>query len=116
MNTGIKGSDEALQAHNTVKEHKRDWVIFNKENEFKALYEAFAETEEPCYATLDYRFNTKDGRPTDKLVFIFYCHEDTKIRQRMKYAGTYESFSQKLDVTKKVQATELPEVEYDATP
>ncbi|CAM9798271.1 unnamed protein product [Chrysoparadoxa australica] len=48
------------------------------------------------YALFDLDFNTKDGRPTSKLVFIAWAPDTAKIKTKMMYSGSKEALKSAL--------------------
>jgi len=68
----------------------------------------------PTYAVLDFRFFQEGDRPTDKLLFFFWCPDTVGVRDKMVGASTYTSFSAKLGVAAKIQLQEAADLDFDA--
>lgn len=57
-------------------------------------HEEFCEkylTDSPCYVCVDFDYETRDGRPSDKIVLISWIPDTAKVRQKMTFAGTKEA-------------------------
>lgn len=80
-------------------------------------YEDFAEKLPPneCrYGLFDLDFNTPDGRPTSKLVFIAWTPDTDKIKNKMLYAGSKDALKNALvGVGCHLQATDQSELELE---
>lgn len=68
----------------------------------------------PCYAVLDLRYLAEGDRPTDRLIFVFWCPDNVGVRDKMVGASTYTSFSAKLGVSCKIQAQDASDLELAA--
>jgi hypothetical protein len=40
--------------------------------------------KEPRYVVVDFDFTTKDGRDVEQLIFIFWCPDDAKVKEKVK--------------------------------
>jgi cofilin len=80
-----------------------NWMIFTIQNSSEVcvhsqgLYEdpeqfcSKLHTEfdtDPCWAAVNIEFETSDGRPSSKIVFVSWVPGGAKIRERMIFAGT----------------------------
>jgi cofilin len=63
------------------------------------------------YAVYDMAFETKDGRPNEKIVFISWAPDSAKVRAKMTYAGSKDALGKALvGLSVKVNATDLSEL------
>ncbi|QRV92479.1 cofilin/tropomyosin-type actin-binding protein [Ceratobasidium sp. AG-Ba] len=80
-------------------------------------YEHFVKTylpENECrWAVYDFVYE-KDGVKRNKLLFIAWAPESSKLRPRMVYASSKQEFRAKLDIASEIQATDFDEVSYDS--
>ena len=67
----------------------------------------------PRYAVFDYEFKKAEtGLTQDKLVFVYYCPEDAKIKHKMIYAASKDSLVKPLDgIAKLIQANDKRDLE-----
>lgn len=92
--------------------HDRKWVIFKidgdqivkeKEGDKDATYDSFVSTlkevaeNEPRFACVDFHFETSDGRPQDKLLFIHWSPDTCGVKPKMKYASSKDALTKKLN-------------------
>jgi hypothetical protein len=102
-------------------EEKDDVAAFEADTKREANFAArvypkfkdalIARGKNPCYAVLDLRYLAEGDRPTDKLIFVFWCPDNVGVRQKMVGASTYTSFSAKLGVAAKIQAQDASDLE-----
>ncbi|VEU38267.1 unnamed protein product [Pseudo-nitzschia multistriata] len=71
-------------------------VVGPKESTYDDFCSAFPENE-PRYGVIDLEFETKDGRPTSKLIFISWNPDSGKIRDKMIYSSSKESIKAALN-------------------
>lgn len=118
MSSGIVPTDECVSCFNDMKlKHDRKWMIFKidgkeivkeKEGDKEATYEQFLSTlkevaeNEPRYAVVDYHFETTDGRPQDKLLFIAWSPDTCGVKPKMTYASSKDALLKKLNGVHKV--------------
>jgi cofilin len=53
-------------------------------------------TKEPRFGILDFAFETDDGRPQDKLCFVFWSPDNGPIKKKMLYASSKDAIKKKL--------------------
>mmetsp|Transcript_132861 Transcript_132861/g.187679 ORF Transcript_132861/g.187679 Transcript_132861/m.187679 type:complete len:138 (+) Transcript_132861:83-496(+) len=128
MSSGIVPTDECVSCFNDMKlKHDRKWMIFKidgkeivkeKEGDKEATYEQFLSTlkevaeNEPRYAVVDYHFETTDGRPQDKLLFIAWSPDTCGVKPKMTYASSKDALLKKLNgVHKALQITESSDLD-----
>lgn len=82
-------------------------------------YEDFCEClpENECrYGLIDLEFNSTDGRPTSKLVFITWNPDSGSIRDKMLYSGSKESIKTALNgVGIHINATDASELDLESS-
>lgn len=82
-----------------------------------ASYEEFCEKlpeNEPRYGLIDLEFETKDGRPTSKLVFICWNPDVASIRNKMLYSSSKEAIKGALSgVGIHINATDRAELDLE---
>jgi len=73
---------------------KKTQIVIEKKGAREATYEDFCADlpENDCrYGLIDIDFETDDGRPTSKLVFISWNPDTASVRPKMLYSGSKES-------------------------
>ena len=92
-----------------------DEIVIDCYGTKEATYDDFVEKLPPneCrYGLFDMEFETKDGRPTSKLVLIAWTPDTAKIKNKMMYAGSKEALKSALvGVGVHMQATDQSELE-----
>jgi hypothetical protein len=62
-----------------------------------------------------YDYTTRDGRAADKLVYVYYCSNDSSPRIKMKYTATSKSVVRKIkSINLTVGANDHEEMSYDS--
>jgi len=126
--TGVSVSDDVISQFNDIKLNriKAKYVIYtiegpqivaSKISESDSWDEFVAEMpEDDCrYALYDMNFETKDGRPSNKLVMISWAPDTAKVRSKMLYAGSKGALSSALQgVGIKITATDMSELTAEA--
>ena len=80
--------------------------------EYKEFRNKLTEKKEPRYAVLDYHHTYDDGRKVEKLIFIFYCPDNSGVKVKMTYSSGKENFSKKLlGIAKSYQANDIGDLE-----
>jgi cofilin len=97
-------------------ENKKTIVIASS-GERSATYEDFCKDlpeNEPRYGLIDLEFETKDGRPTSKLIFISWVPDTASVREKMLYSSSKESIKAVLNgVGIHINATDSAELDLD---
>lgn len=78
----------------TYKIEKKKLIKIDAIGQIDATYDDFCKEfpeAEPRYGIIDLEFETKDGRPTSKIVFISWNPDVGKIGDKMIYASSKES-------------------------
>merc|ERR1711879_230682 len=89
-----------------------DQVVHDKGIESADFDEFLGElTSEPRFIVADFDYETTDGRPADKVVFISWIPDDCKVRDKMKYSGTKEAVkSAFVGISVNINATDPSEI------
>jgi len=81
-----------------------------KTNSSDADWETFTKLlpqDEPRFVVYDLHYETADGRPQDKIVFIFWAPDSCSIKPKMLYASSKDSICQSLNgISKQYQAND----------
>jgi len=129
--TGVAVSDEVSTSFNKFKlgqepyklryfiyeiKNKKEIVIASQGDRSKT-YDDFVEElpENDCrYGVIDVDFETADGRPTSKIVFISWNPDTASIRPKMLYSGSKEALkSALLGVGIHINATDHSELDFE---
>ena len=63
------------------------------------------------FCVVDFSYETSDGRPTDKVVFVSWIPDTCKVRVKMTYSGTKEAVkSAFVGISVNINATDMSEV------
>ncbi len=128
--SGVKVSDGVADKFNQIK-MKKDlrYVIFRIENKkeivvdseggiektFEDFSEAIKGAGGPRYALVDIDYETEDGRPQNKLTFVYWCPDATaKVMEKMLYAGSKAAIQKAFPgIMKVVEANSDDELHWD---
>lgn len=129
MATGVKVDDECVTAFNSMKLGKdAKYIIFDlsadsknivvlKKGAADASFDAFlAELpkDDTRYGAVDFHYEGTDG-PRNKLVFVVWSPESSKIKRKMLFAGSKATLKDKLvGLSFEIQATDLAEISTEA--
>jgi len=123
--SAVPVEDRCIEVYNEMKLKKtKRYVIYKIDNE-KIVIEAEGEptetyadfvaklpSDEPRYAVVDFTFQTDDGRPQNKLLFVLWCPDDSNVKKKMVYASSKDNIKRKLvGVAKELQANDPSEVD-----
>merc|ERR1712028_76294 len=90
-------------------------VVVESQGGPETSYEDFVKLlpEADCrYGVYDYDFEDKEGCKKSKIVFLAWSPDTAKVRAKMLYAATKDTFRRQLDgVHLEIQGTDLSEVE-----
>jgi cofilin len=127
MSTGITAHDDVAEAFKAFKKEGNpgvymilkivgNHVVVDETSEDKD-FEAFASkmpADDCRYALYKVEFTSDDGRPCNKLCFIAWAPDVSKIKLKMMYAGTKAALLTVLPgVATKVTATDMSELTRD---
>lgn len=92
-------------------------IKIDKKGERNASYDDFCASlpeNEPRYGLIDLEFETKDGRPTSKLVFVTWNPDTGPIRSKMLYSSSKEAIKSALNgVGIHINATDRAELDLE---
>jgi len=134
MSTGVVVDHEVVSSFNDFKLRKGKFdlrfitykigpdkksIIIDKLGPRSNTYAEFVDAlpEDDCrYAVIDLEFETGDGRPTSKLVFISWVPDIVKIRLKMIYSGSKEAIKSVLNgVGIHLNATDFSELDLETS-
>eukprot|EP00613_Pedinella_sp_CCMP2098_P010776 CAMPEP_0171653688 /NCGR_PEP_ID=MMETSP0990-20121206/39703_1 /TAXON_ID=483369 /ORGANISM="non described non described, Strain CCMP2098" /LENGTH=137 /DNA_ID=CAMNT_0012233155 /DNA_START=286 /DNA_END=699 /DNA_ORIENTATION=- len=122
--TGITVPDDVVNGFNDFKLKRTafNYVTFKIDGDVVAAADkiespdfddflAVLPENEPRFCVLDFKYETADGRPTDKVVFVSWIPDTCKVREKMKYSGTKEAVkSAFVGISVNINATDMSEV------
>ena len=92
-------------------------VVIDKSGERAKTYDDFCKDlpeNEARYGLIDLEFQTNDGRPTSKLVFIAWIPDTASIREKMLYSSSKEAIKSELvGVGIHINATDSSELDLE---
>eukprot|EP00928_Gymnodinium_smaydae_P096818 TRINITY_DN862_c0_g1_i1.p1 TRINITY_DN862_c0_g1~~TRINITY_DN862_c0_g1_i1.p1 ORF type:complete len:142 (-),score=61.19 TRINITY_DN862_c0_g1_i1:90-515(-) len=129
--SGVKVNDACVDKYNQIK-MKKDlrYVMFKISDDKKSVevesegsaadnkYEDFVKAlpeDHPRYALVDISYNTEDGRPQDKLTFVFWSPDDkVGVKEKMLYASTKDAIKKKFPgIMKELQANDADDLKWE---
>lgn len=127
--SGVTIEDECVKCFNDMKiRHDKRYIIYRisddqtkicieKVGEKNETYEDFRrallDAEGPRYAIVDYEFKKSEtGLVQDKLIFVFWCPDTSKIKMKMVYASSKDSLVKPLNgIAKIIQANDAEAID-----
>ena len=127
--SGVTIEDDCIRSFNDMKlKHDKRYVIYriNEEQtkivieeigEKSKTYEQFKQSlfakDGPRYAVIDFEYRKADtGQIQDKLVFVFWCPDSSKIKLKMVYASSKDSLTKPLNgIAKVIQANDADDID-----
>lgn len=92
-------------------------IVIEKQGELSKTYDDFIEElpENDCrYGLIDIEFETSDGRPTSKIIFISWNPDTAPVRPKMLYAGSKDALKAALvGVGIHINATDHSELDFE---
>jgi len=132
QSTGVVVNDEVVEAFNDFKLKKgpnklryfiyvmskdKKSIEIEKRGAIEKTYDDFCSElpENDCrYGLIDLEFETDDGRPTSKLVFISWNPDTASVRPKMLYSGSKEAIKSALNgVGIHINATDHSELDLE---
>ncbi|KXN81804.1 Alpha-actinin-like protein 1 [Leucoagaricus sp. SymC.cos] len=127
--SGVPVNEKCIEAYQNLKQVRKGrpvkYLIFSLKtpgfNEIILLKES-ADTDweefikdlpenEPCYAVYDVEYETDDGRKQNKLVFINWAPDNSKIKAKMVFASSKDALKKSMDgLATEIQASDYSEV------
>ena len=97
MDIGLRPSDDCINEYKELKmSQKYRYIIYKIEGENKIVIESTGERtktyedfvaslpkDEPRYAIFDFSHTMANDRKVEKLVFVHWCPDDSKVKKRM---------------------------------
>ena len=129
--TGVEVSDEVATSFNKFKLGQEPYklryfiyeikdkktIVIEKQGAREKTYDDFVEElpENDCrYGLIDIEFETDDGRPTSKIVFISWNPDTASVRPKMLYSGSKEALKSALvGVGIHINATDHSELDFE---
>mmetsp|Transcript_26438 Transcript_26438/g.58429 ORF Transcript_26438/g.58429 Transcript_26438/m.58429 type:complete len:138 (-) Transcript_26438:145-558(-) len=127
MTTGVTVSDDCIQKFNDMKlKHDCKYVIYKISDDNKEIvidevgekgktYNDFKEkllATQARYGVIDFNYQTDDGRPQDKLLFVFWSSDDAGVKSKMLYAGSKDAVKKNLQgIAKELQANDASDLD-----
>jgi cofilin len=94
-------------------------IVIEKQGPREATYDDFVAElpDDECrYGLIDIEFESDDGRPTSKLVFISWNPDSAPIRLKMLYSGSKEALKSALTgVGIHINATDHSELDFETS-
>jgi cofilin len=127
--SGVTIDDDCLKSFNDMKiRHDKRYIIYKISDDQKTIQiehigekaETYADfrkkvlgSDGPRYAIVDYEFKKAEtGLVQDKLVFIFWCPDTSKIKMKMLYASSKDSLVKPLNgLSKIIQANDAEAID-----
>ena len=132
QSSGVSVTDNVIEAFNNFKlkkePHKLRYFIYKLSDDKKFIdiesqgdlsktYEDFVEAlpENECrYGLIDIEFQTNDGRPSSKIVFITWVPDTSAIKGKMLYSSSKEALKRVLvGVGIHLNATDAAELDFE---
>eukprot|EP01066_Platyproteum_vivax_P005122 Platyproteum_vivax@DN1652_c0_g1_i1.p1 len=125
MTTGVAVADECVTKFNEIKmQHNLRYVIYKIENKETIIVEHTGEksetyddfvsklpNDEPRYAVVDFQYETDDGRPQEKLLFLGWSPDTCNVKLKMLYASSKEAIKKKVPgVSKELQVNDASDL------
>jgi len=128
MSTGVGVADQCIEEFNQLKLGKsvryvmyglnadNSQVIVLNKGDKTLSYNDFVSALPPneCrWAVLDFEFQSNDAGTRNKILFVAWSPDTSKVKEKMLFAGTKEGFKKKLvGVALEIQATDLSEIDH----
>ncbi|KAL0236977.1 hypothetical protein PCE1_000374 [Barthelona sp. PCE] len=69
---------------------------------------------EARYAVYHLNYETKDGLPASKHIFIIWTGPSTKLRNRVIYTASKEAIKNAIEIEREIQATDIDAIQYES--
>mmetsp|Transcript_7273 Transcript_7273/g.14950 ORF Transcript_7273/g.14950 Transcript_7273/m.14950 type:complete len:143 (+) Transcript_7273:102-530(+) len=133
MTTGVAVSDEVSTSFQKFKLQQEPFklryfvyeikdkktIVIEKQGAREKTYEDLVEElpeKDSRYVLIDLEFESADGRPTSKLVFISWNPDTASIRSKMLYSGSKEVLKSALNgVGIHINATDYSELDFETS-
>jgi cofilin len=93
-------------------------IVLESDGAREETYDQFSESlrasGEPRYGVVDVEFETADGRPNSKIVFVAFVPDTAKVKQKMIYSGSKDALKRVLlGIMVDINATDASELELE---
>ena len=68
----------------------------NQEEEWKVFADTLIAGSEPRYAAYDFQWTAADGHDAEKILFVLWCPDTSKIKQKMLYGSSKDAIKKAL--------------------
>ena len=127
--SGVTIEDDCIRSYNDMKlKHDKRYLIYRiTEDQSKIVIEEVGEKSStyadfkkslfakdgPRYAVVDFEYKKSEtGQIQDKLVFVFWCPDTSKIKLKMIYASSKDSLTKPLNgIAKVIQANDADDID-----
>ena len=126
--SGVTIVDDCITSYNDMKlKHDKRFLIYritedgkqivieqvgDKNSTYEDFRTALLAKDGPRYAVVDFLYKKSEGLVQDKLVFIFWCPDSSKIKAKMLYATSLDSLTKPLNgIAKVIQANDADDVD-----
>jgi len=110
--SGVIVNDDCVTSFNDIKlKHDKKFIIFkisddskrieiestgDKDKTFDEFTTILKGLNEPRYAVIDFYYTTEDGRPQEKLCFVFWSPDTSPVKKKMLYAASKDAIKKPL--------------------
>ncbi|CEP03597.1 ADF-H domain-containing protein [Plasmodiophora brassicae] len=118
VSAGLKTDEECMTLFNELKLRKKyKYIVYaildntitiesklpgEAPFQYANFVKLLSAANEPRFAVLDYNYE-EEGVQRSKIVFVFWCPDSTKTRDKMMYASAKEDFQKKLTGLHKIK-------------
>eukprot|EP00927_Polykrikos_kofoidii_P065211 TRINITY_DN609_c0_g1_i2.p1 TRINITY_DN609_c0_g1~~TRINITY_DN609_c0_g1_i2.p1 ORF type:complete len:139 (-),score=39.21 TRINITY_DN609_c0_g1_i2:69-485(-) len=127
--SGVTVADSVVEKFNEIKMKKTlRFVTFKIENKKTIVpadegdmdktwddFVAVLPEEEPRYCLVEVEYESEDGRPQNKLTFVFWSNDEkVSIKNKMLYASSKDAIKKKFQgIMKEVQANDYGDLDFE---
>eukprot|EP00927_Polykrikos_kofoidii_P065214 TRINITY_DN609_c0_g1_i5.p1 TRINITY_DN609_c0_g1~~TRINITY_DN609_c0_g1_i5.p1 ORF type:complete len:139 (-),score=36.62 TRINITY_DN609_c0_g1_i5:76-492(-) len=128
--SGVTVADSVVEKYNEIKMKKTlRFVTFKVENKKTIVpadegdmsqtwddFVAVLPEDEPRYCLVEIEYESEDGRPQNKLTFVFWSNDEkVSIKNKMLYASSKDAIKKKFQgIMKEVQANDYGDLDFDS--
>lgn len=121
VDANLDVSQDCIDIFNRMKMNKDiKYIVFRIENQTTVVVDKVGEPNasehqfhhdvahsEPRFIVFDFPAQTSDGLVLNKLIFIHYCPDNSKVKDKMVYASTKENLKRRfVGLFKEIQASD----------
>ena len=127
VDANLEVAEQCLSAFNRIKMDKDiRYVIFKIENQrvvvvdkvgqLSTSFDSFHQDippNEPRFIVFDLEFRNNDGLNLNKIIFIHWCPDTSRVNEKMVYASTKENLKKRfVGIFKEIQASTLEDLQH----